>query len=181
MVATFKSPALRWWRYLSFDDGTYEGTQMRLWSICSVIIVLACVNLASSIAAVRNANHDHHRHWRHHRLHETSQVFATCTCSFGYGDVCSVVVSCFSEGGRCSGSGSCVLKPQSEHLTFPKMPSRAAGTELARKCEAQTAKTYPLRVPGNPAAGAKGTERVRADYFNKCVRNGGRIDHQSDN
>lgn len=161
---------------------------MRLCSICSVVIVLTYTNLAPSIAAAQNATMkthycDHQRHWRHHfrhhRLHKASQVYSTCTCNFGYGDVCSVVVSCFTEGGRCSESESCLLEPQSEHPTSWKAPPQAATTELARKCEGLTAKAYPPRVPGNPAAGAKGTGKVGVDYFNKCMRNGARIDHQS--
>jgi Transglycosylase SLT domain/SPOR domain len=48
---------------------------------------------------------------------------------------------------------------------------------VARKCAALTAKAYPPRVPGNPAAGlAKGTVQSQRDYFNKCVANGGNMD-----
>jgi hypothetical protein len=51
--------------------------------------------------------------------------------------------------------------------------------ELARKCGALTDKAYPLRVPGNPAAGREhGTAKEVRDYFNKCVANGGNIDEQ---
>ena len=53
----------------------------------------------------------------------------------------------------------------------------AATAELAKKCGALTAKAFPPRVPGNPAAGsAKGTGRSERDYFNKCVANGGNMD-----
>jgi hypothetical protein len=53
----------------------------------------------------------------------------------------------------------------------------AITVEVAKKCEALTAKAYPPRVIGNPAAGsAKGTGRSERDYFNKCVANGGKMD-----
>jgi hypothetical protein len=43
--------------------------------------------------------------------------------------------------------------------------------------DALTAKAYPPRVPGNPAAGlTKGTAQSKRDYFNKCVANGGNMD-----
>src|SRR6478672_2513863 len=46
----------------------------------------------------------------------------------------------------------------------------AVTVELARKCGALTDKAYPLRVPGNPAAGREhGTAKEARDYFNKCV------------
>ena len=55
----------------------------------------------------------------------------------------------------------------------------AITAELARKCGALTDKAYPLRVPGNPAAGREhGTAKEVRDYFNKCVANGGNIDKQ---
>ncbi len=53
----------------------------------------------------------------------------------------------------------------------------AVTAQLANKCQALTAKAFPPRVPGNPAAGsAKGTGRSERDYFNKCVANGGKMD-----
>jgi len=55
--------------------------------------------------------------------------------------------------------------------------ANAVTVEVAKKCEALTAKAYPPRVVGNPAAGsAKGTGRDQQDYFNKCVANGGKMD-----
>jgi hypothetical protein len=55
----------------------------------------------------------------------------------------------------------------------------AITAELARKCGALTDKAYPLRVPGNPAAGREhGTAKEVRDYFNKCVANGGNMDEQ---
>jgi len=55
----------------------------------------------------------------------------------------------------------------------------AVSVELARKCGALADKAYPLRVPGNPAAGRQqGTGKDVQDYFNKCVANGGNIGEQ---
>jgi hypothetical protein len=55
----------------------------------------------------------------------------------------------------------------------------AITAELAKKRGALTDKAYPLRVPGNPAAGREhGTAKEARDYFNKCVANGGNIDEQ---
>jgi hypothetical protein len=55
----------------------------------------------------------------------------------------------------------------------------AITAELAKKCVALTDKAYPLRVPGNPAAGREhGTAKEARDYFNKCVAKGGNIDEQ---
>jgi hypothetical protein len=53
----------------------------------------------------------------------------------------------------------------------------AVTAEVAKKCAALTAKAYPPRVPGNPAAGlAKGTAQSERDYFSKCVANRGNMD-----
>jgi hypothetical protein len=53
----------------------------------------------------------------------------------------------------------------------------AITAELAKKCGALTAKAFPPRVIGNPAAGsAKGSGRDEQTYFKKCVENGGKVD-----
>ena len=53
----------------------------------------------------------------------------------------------------------------------------AITVELAKKCEALTAKAFPPRVIGNPAAGsAKGSGKDAQAYFNKCVKNDGKVD-----
>jgi hypothetical protein len=53
----------------------------------------------------------------------------------------------------------------------------APSAEVAKKCAALTAKAFPPRVPGNPAAGsAKGTAQSEQSYFSKCVANGGSVD-----
>ena len=56
----------------------------------------------------------------------------------------------------------------------------AITVEVAKKCQTLSDKAYPLRVPGNPAAGrAKGTARDFRNYFNKCVANGGNMEQQA--
>jgi hypothetical protein len=53
----------------------------------------------------------------------------------------------------------------------------AVGVEVAKKCNLLTAKAFPPRVIGNPAAGSeKGTPESRQNYFNKCLANGGNMD-----
>src|SRR6516162_7866273 len=53
----------------------------------------------------------------------------------------------------------------------------AITAQLAKKCQALTAKAFVPGNPGNPAAGsAKGTGQSQREYFNKCVANGGKMD-----
>lgn len=53
----------------------------------------------------------------------------------------------------------------------------AITAEVAKKCEDLSAKAFPPREIGNPAAGTvKGTAQSKRDYFNKCVTNGGKMD-----
>jgi hypothetical protein len=61
------------------------------------------------------------------------------------------------------------------------IPLLAAPTaELAKKCANFTAKAYPARVVGNPAAGsAKGSGRAEQDYYNDCIKKGGNIEPSS--
>lgn len=50
----------------------------------------------------------------------------------------------------------------------------AITAEVAKKCSGLTAKAYPPRVVGNPAAGVQnGSYADFRNYFNKCVANGG--------
>ena len=50
----------------------------------------------------------------------------------------------------------------------------AVSVEVARKCDALIAKTFPPREPGNPAAGSlNGTAQSQREFFKKCVANGG--------
>jgi len=52
----------------------------------------------------------------------------------------------------------------------------AATAKVARKCDALTAKAFPPREIGNPAAGlARGTVRAERSYFKRCVANGGHV------
>ena len=53
----------------------------------------------------------------------------------------------------------------------------AVTVELAKKCDALTAKAFPPREPGNPAAGSvSGTGLAAQNYFGKCVANEGKVD-----
>ena len=57
---------------------------------------------------------------------------------------------------------------------LPQKSALAITAEIAKKCSALTAKAYPPRVVGNPAAGVQnGTYQDFRNYFNKCVANGG--------
>jgi hypothetical protein len=52
----------------------------------------------------------------------------------------------------------------------------AVSVDVARKCNALTAKAFPPRVPGNPAAGrSNGSGTSISAYFQKCVTNGGSV------
>jgi hypothetical protein len=52
----------------------------------------------------------------------------------------------------------------------------AVSVEIAKKCNDLTAKAFPPREVGNPAAGsAKGTGRAERAYYRKCVANGGKV------
>lgn len=52
----------------------------------------------------------------------------------------------------------------------------AVTVEVAKKCQALSAKAFPPRVPGNPAAGfARGTAQEASQFFKKCVANGGNM------
>jgi hypothetical protein len=62
-------------------------------------------------------------------------------------------------------------------------PTRASAItlEVARKCNALLAKTFPPREVGNPAAGsAKGSGQAQRDYFSKCVAKDGNMDDGAD-
>jgi hypothetical protein len=64
-------------------------------------------------------------------------------------------------------------------ITVGAMTTAASAitAEVAKKCEALTAKAFPPREIGNPAAGsAKGAAQTQRDYFSKCVANGGEED-----
>jgi hypothetical protein len=62
-------------------------------------------------------------------------------------------------------------------------PAGAAAitAEVAKKCDALVAREFPLREPGNPAAGnAKGSAQSERDFFNQCVANGGTMNGPAD-
>jgi hypothetical protein len=64
-------------------------------------------------------------------------------------------------------------------LAFPIIARSAFAVtaEVAKKCQTLSAKAFPPRVPGNPAAGFKnGTGREASEYFRKCVVNGGSVE-----
>jgi hypothetical protein len=64
-------------------------------------------------------------------------------------------------------------------LALGSLPGSASAitAEVAKKCNALTAKQFPPREPGNPAAGsAKGSGRDQRAYFSKCVANNGIMD-----
>jgi hypothetical protein len=53
----------------------------------------------------------------------------------------------------------------------------AVTAEVAKKCQSLSAKAFPPRVPGNPAAGLmNGTGREASQYFRKCVENEGNME-----
>ncbi len=62
-------------------------------------------------------------------------------------------------------------------IVGPMMDRSSAETvKVAKKCEVLTAKVFPPREVGNPAAGsAKGTGKAERDYYRKCVANGGNM------
>jgi hypothetical protein len=56
----------------------------------------------------------------------------------------------------------------------------AISVELARKCDALTAKAFPPREIGNPASGsAKGTGRDERSYYRKCVAKKGKMEERA--
>jgi hypothetical protein len=63
-------------------------------------------------------------------------------------------------------------------ITLASMTSASALTvEVAKKCSALTAKAFPQRETGNPAARSDGgTGLSQHSYFQRCVSNGGNGD-----
>jgi len=59
---------------------------------------------------------------------------------------------------------------------------RRSPRKSQKKCDALVAREFPLREPGNPAAGsAKGTAQAERDFFNQCVANNGTMNGPADN
>jgi len=113
--------------------------------------------------------------------------YSTCMCRWGYatdnsGDTCTVAVSCNAEGGRCIRPCSPDEGGQAAGATGPaqQATSTPSPAELARKCDALTAKAFPPVEPGNPAAGStKGSGLEAQSYFRKCIANDGRVDNST--
>ena len=73
-------------------------------------------------------------------------------------------------------SGTALLAAISVASLLATSSASAISVEVAKKCDILTGKAYPLRVPGNPAAGHKnGSAKEIQDYFNKCVANDGNV------
>src|ERR1700733_1986128 len=110
--------------------------------------------------------------------------YSTCVCRWGYGtdtngDACTIAVSCNSEGGRCIRACSAGEVGPAARTGAPSQQSTPTPSpaELARKCDALTAKAFPPIQPGNPAAGStKGSGSEAQAYFRKCITNDGRVD-----
>jgi hypothetical protein len=81
----------------------------------SALIALAVAGLTSSYAAAQTANSTQNGSGTQiANSTKSANHYATCSCHFGYGNVCIVVEACDSGGGRCS--GSCTPEPN-EGLT----------------------------------------------------------------
>jgi len=56
----------------------------------------------------------------------------------------------------------------------------AISAELAKTCQALTAKAFPPRVIGNPASGSeKGSGQGQRAYYRKCLEKNGKMDEQA--
>jgi hypothetical protein len=61
-------------------------------------------------------------------------------------------------------------------LASTPQSASAVTAEAAKRCSALTAKVFPPRVIGNPAAGsAKGNGPAEQAYFRRCLESGGKI------
>jgi hypothetical protein len=138
----------------------------------SAIIVLTLAGFASAVA--QKIHHDR----------SAQANYSACVCHWRYAtdnstDACMVAVSCDAEGGRCVRSCSPDEVGQAAPTSgpAPQPTSTSSPAELARKCDALTAKAFPPIEPGNPAAGStKGSGSEAQAYFRKCIANDGRVD-----
>src|SRR5277367_3589100 len=130
----------------------------------SAIVVLTLADFAPAVA--QKVHHDR----------AAQAAYSTCVCRWGYGtdtngDACTIAVSCNAEGGRCI--RSCSPGEVGQAATPAPGPasqstSTSSPAELARKCDALTAKAFPPIEPGNPAAGStKGSGSEAQAYFRK--------------
>jgi hypothetical protein len=147
---------------------------MRSLLLGSAIIALTLSNFAPAVAR------------KIHHGHGAQANYSTCVCHWRYaadnsGDACRIAVSCDVEGGRCVRSCSPGEVGQSAGTAAPAQQSTPSTVDLARKCDALTAKAFPPREPGNPAAGiVKGSGLQEQSYFKNCMANGGRVDNSTD-
>jgi hypothetical protein len=151
---------------------------MRWLLLGSAIIVLTFADFAPAVA---------------HKIHHDRGAqanYSACVCHWRYatdssGDACIIAVSCDVEGGRCvrscSPGGVGQAAVESPPATGPAQQSTSSAADLARKCDALTAKAFPPLEPGNPAAGTtKGSGLEAQGYFRKCIANDGRVDKSTD-
>jgi hypothetical protein len=69
-----------------------------------------------------------------------------------------------------------VRQPIFTAVALTTKSASAVTADVAKTCSALTAKTYPPRVTGNPAAGsAKGTSLEKQTFFQRCIANGGNV------
>jgi hypothetical protein len=149
---------------------------MRLLLIGSAVIFLLLADFAPAVAQ------------KIHHSRTAQANYSTCVCRWGYGtdtngDACTVAVSCNAEGGRCLRSCSPREVGQAAPASgpAPQPTSTSSPAELARKCDALTAKAFPPIEPGNPAAGStKGSGSQAQDYFRKCIANDGRVENSTE-
>jgi hypothetical protein len=144
----------------------------------TTVVVLMLANFGPSAA---------HKIYTHRRI---QSYYSACVCRWGHvtdnsGNACTVAVSCNAEGGRCVRSCPPIRISQVKIESAPPATSVPESTpstaDLARKCDGLTAKAFPQRQPGNPAAGtAKGSGSEIQSYFKKCMVNGGRTDESTD-
>jgi len=142
----------------------------------SAVMFLTLVDFAPAVA-----------HKTHH-YRGMQSYYSACVCHWGYitdnsGNACTVAVSCNSEGGRCVRSCPSIkvgqVTPESPSAPPPQQ-STSSTADLARKCDELTAKAFPPREPGNPAAGtAKGSGLEVQNYFRKCLANNARTDNST--
>jgi hypothetical protein len=145
---------------------------MRSLLIGSAVIVLTLADFAPADAQ------------KIHHARSAQANYSTCVCHWRYAtddsdDACMIAVSCDAEGGRCVKSCSPGEVGQAAPASGPASQSTSTSSpaELARKCDALTAKAFPPIEPGNPAAGStKGSGSEAQAYFRKCITNDGRVD-----
>jgi hypothetical protein len=141
----------------------------------SAIIALTLADLVPAVAQ------------KIHHLRGAQANYSTCVCHWRYAtdnseDACEIADSCDVEGGRCVRPCSLGEVGQAPGAGGPAQQSTSTPSpvELARTCDALTAKAFPPLEPGNPAAGStKGSGLEAQSYFRKCIANGGHVDNST--